>query len=613
MMQLSETQQQAISHDKGPAMILAGPGSGKTLVVTSRVKWLIEERAVPPREILVITFSRAAARQMRERFQKMMPGPCPVTFGTFHAVFFQILKVACGYTSADILREDERFRILSALAARENLSCEDRKEMIASLGEEIAAVKNDQIPLEHYYAHSCGEEAFRRICRGYEQTLRDNRKIDFDDMLVQAWKLLREREDLRKLWQQRYRYVLVDEFQDVNRLQYESVRMLTQAENNLFVVGDDDQSIYRFRGARPEIMLGFLKDYPQARVVRLEDNYRCGSRIVDLAGTVVSENRNRYPKHIRSASGKKGSTELRCLKDMETESLYIARLIRQSLEDGREPGQIAILTRTNTGGRYLAERLMEFSIPFVICDTMPILYDHWIAEDLFAYIRLGLGIRDRKDFMAVMNRPVRYLSRECLDTKTVDFERLRMWYEDKPWMVRRIDQLEEELAMLGRMRPYAAVNYIRSGMGYDGFLEEYAAKRRLKKEELLEVADELQEQARAFATFRDWSEHIARCREELAQQQEKAKRGEDMAENAVRISTLHSSKGLEYEEVFLPDLNERVIPHRKALLEAELEEERRLLYVGMTRAKEKLHLFWLRERYGKLQEPSRFLDPLIDE
>ena len=562
---------------------------------------------------MVITFSKAAAIQMRDRFYALCGGRRPaVSFGTFHAVFFRILMQAYHYSADSILREDMRLAILSDLADQYHLEGEDRRELLGGLTAEISRVKNEQIGLDHFYSAICPQETFRAIFAGYQKRLRQTGRIDFDDMLVYTKELLEQRPDILRGWQERFTYILVDEFQDINSLQYQIVRMLALPEQNLFAVGDDDQSIYRFRGAKPEIMLGFLRDYPDAQTINLEENYRCPDEVISSAAAVISGNKTRYPKVIRGVKGSIGDVQIRRFAGPAPESLYIVKKIREALERGLHYQDIAILCRTNTGGRYIAERLTEFQIPFFMRDAMPNLYDHWIAQDLFAYIRLGLGGRSRRDFLQIMNRPLRYISRECVDTPQVSFDRLQMWYEDKRWMVERLETMEEQIEALGRMKPYSAVNYIRKGIGYDDFLETYAEERMIRKEELLEIAGELQEQAGAFDSFERWSDHIEQYRQELERQREMGKRT-DVEEERVLLATLHSAKGLEFKEVFLPDVNEGILPFRKAMSTGDIEEERRLLYVGMTRAVERLHILYTRERAGKEMTPSRFLKGLIPE
>ncbi len=592
-------------------MVLAGPGSGKTLVITKRIEYLIKERRIAPEEILVITFTKAAAVEMRERFERLMGG-CRqgVTFGTFHSVFFRILKASYNLSADNIIREDQRLNLLGSLIEEARLSYEDQREMIDGLSGEISQIKNERIDPEHFYSGVCGASTFRDIYQKYIKKMREMKLLDFDDMLLYTWQLLVKREDILQFWQKKYRYILVDEFQDINALQYEIVQMLAQPENNLFVVGDDDQSIYRFRGAKPEIMLGFRKAYPDGRILYLKENFRCSRRIVEAAGQIISENQSRYDKEITCQRGSGDRIDMRQIPTAAAEALYIIRRIRLSIEEGRSPDEIAVLTRTNTGGRYLAEKLMEFEIPFRMDDIVPNLYDHWISRDILAYMRMAAGPIERSDFFRVMNKPLRYLSRDCVDSPRVDFNRLAVWYEDKPWMQKRLDTLEDDLQIIRAVRPYAAINYIRSGVGYEGYLKEYARERRIKEDELMEVLMELQERSREFDTFAAWQAHIDHYREQL--QQQKKNRFEDKDETPrITLSTLHAAKGLEYEEVFLPDVNEEVLPHKKSVLDADIEEERRLLYVGMTRAKDQLHILWVKDHHGRQMDPSRFLDVLL--
>ena len=604
-MQINDAQSRAIAHATGPAMILAGPGSGKTLVITQRTRYLIEECHVKPQEILVITFTKAAAQEMRQRFCAV-GNVSGVTFGTFHAVFFYILKYAYQYTSANILPEDGKFRILRQLLQKlppETLAdAQEEKELLSELVAEISLVKNEQINLENYYSRSCPEDVFRQIYRQYEEVRRAQGMLDFDDILVCTYELLAARKDILSAWQKRFRYILVDEFQDINLLQYKILRMLAEPENNLFIVGDDDQSIYRFRGAKPEIMLNFTKDYPDAKTILLDRNYRSVEPVIRGALKVIGENGHRYAKEIRGTRGEGQKIDIRELDSPEHESLYLVRCIQKSVEEGIPYSEIAVLFRTNHGVGPFAERLMEFMLPFEMHDTLPNIYEHWIAQDIFAYLHLAREGLDRTEFLQVMNRPKRYISRDSVNEKQVSFETLRTYYEDKDWMLDRIDRMEADLKLLSRMTPYAAVNYIRRGIGYEDYLKEYAKTRRMKPEELLDLLDEIQQGAKPYRTCEEWFGHI----EEYKKRLEENRLLQKKQENAVMLTTLHGSKGLEFREVFMVDVNEGIIPHRKAAVEADLEEERRLFYVGMTRAKDRLHIFYTRQRYGKAAEPSQF-------
>ena len=386
-MPFNEAQSAAVSHKDGPMMVLAGPGSGKTTVVTHRVQSLIEKHRVNPSSILVITFTRAAAREMKERFERLMEGrPMrgQVSFGTFHSVFFRILKLAYQYDASDIIREDQKLRVIRELTAKEQLEPEDENELISSLISEISAVKGEQIDLEHYYAKSCSGDSFRRIYRGYEEQLQRAHKIDFDDMLVMCWELFRKRPDILSAWQKKYEYILVDEFQDINRLQYQIVRMLAAPSDNLFIVGDDDQSIYRFRGAKPEIMLGFERDYPKAARVLLDVNYRSTREIVEASLRLIEHNEKRFKKSLKTAGSRGRGVITRIWEDEEEENSRIAEEIRMYAEAGCSYSDIAVLYRTNSGPKRLIEKLMEYNLPFRARDQVPNLYEHWISQNILS-------------------------------------------------------------------------------------------------------------------------------------------------------------------------------------------------------------------------------------
>lgn len=591
-------------------MVLAGPGSGKTTVITHRIRYLTGECGVNPSDILVITFTRAAAEEMKERYSRLVGGASGVSFGTFHSVFFRILKLAYQYNANNIVRTEQQTLFIRELAGKEELELEDENEFIASVLSEISSIKGEMIDLRHYYSKNCPDETFRRIYNGYEERMRRSGLIDFDDMMVMCRRLFTERADILSAWQRRYRYILIDEFQDINRLQYEIVRMISKPENNLFIVGDDDQSIYRFRGARPEIMLGFEKDFPDAKRILLDVNYRCTEEIAKAALCLIENNEKRFKKNIRT-TGKRGKPVItRVWPDSFEENKRIAGEIKSYQEAGVRYADIAVLYRTNSGPRLLMEKLMEYNLPFKVKDSVPNLYEHWIAANILTYIKIALGSRERADFLQIINRPKRYISRDSLKNTVVNFGEWKEWYRDKDWVADRIENLEYDLKALSRMSPLAAVNYIRQGMGYDGFLEEYASFRRMKPEELFETADQLKESAAGYKTFEEWFRHIEEYREELKRQASAGKA--EQAADAVTLATMHGAKGLEFKVVYILDANEGVTPHSKAALNEDIEEERRLFYVAMTRAKERLHIYSVKERYHKKAEISRFVEEYLN-
>ena len=647
-MDFNQAQMTALEHRDGPMMVLAGPGSGKTTVITHRIKRLLEA-GVDPSGILVITFTKAAATEMKERFLRLAreedekrkqaeqraggsrtgaekpffgtadPGPrrreacgtsleaagSRVSFGTFHSVFYHILKWAYRFPAGNVISGEEKRQYFKKFLDESEMEVEDEAEFISSIINEISYVKGERLDLKYYYSQNCPEEWFKKLYDGYDEMLKTTGKIDFDDMLVMCHELFTERKDILAAWQKKFKYILVDEFQDINLLQYQVVRMLALPENNLFIVGDDDQSIYRFRGAKPEIMLGFEKDFPGTKRVLLGTNYRSTKEIVETSLRLIEHNKVRFEKKLEPFRGSGRPVDFRVFDNPGHEMDTVAQSIRAYHDAGYQWSEIAVLFRTGANSGLMAERLMGYNIPFKLRDVIPNLYSHWIAKDLFAYMEIAAGSRNRSDFYRIMNRPNRYFSRDAFDTPIVSFDRLKSFYQDRDWMEERICDLEADLRAMAPLKPVAAVNYIRKAIGYDDYLRSYAEFRRMKPEELFETADKLAESAAEFATFVEWKEHAARYEEELKKQNQEER---EETKDRVTLSTMHSAKGLEYPVVFVVDANEGIVPHHKAGLPADIEEERRLFYVALTRAKDRLHVAAVKERYHRKTDVSRFVE-----
>ncbi len=613
MASFNHQQRMAVEHVDHPCLVLAGPGSGKTTVITHRTKKLIEEEGISPSNILVITFTKAAAMEMQQRFLQLMGGKrLPVSFGTFHAVYFQILKYAYNYRAENIIREEKKYEILRNIVHKTELDISDENEFVANLISEISNVKGEMLDVAYYYSKNCPEEVFKKIFREYNDTLIRANLIDFDDMLVMCYELLTKRKDILKLWQDKYRYILIDEFQDINRVQYEVIRLLAKPQDNLFIVGDDDQSIYRFRGARPEIMLNFEKDYPEAKKIILDTNYRSTPEIVAAAGKLIRNNKKRFEKQIRAERKNGSKPVILPFDNVYKECNYILEEIEQLIAKGLTYQDMAVLYRTNTNPRTLLEKLMEHNIPFCMKDVIPNLYDHFIAKDIIAYINAAVdfrekGVMKRGDMLRLINRPKRYISRDVFPRAEVNLEDVKRFYQDKGYVLERISKLEYDLAMIRNMNPYAAIQYIRHGIGYEEYLTEYAEYRRMKPEELYDVLEELSEAAKPYKTYREWFKKIEEYGEELKKQARERQEKKD----GITLATMHSSKGLEYRAVFIIDANETITPHKKALLPEDIEEERRLFYVAVTRAKDWLYICHCRERYGKETDVSRFVEEMV--
>ena len=588
-------------------MVLAGPGSGKTFVITHRVCHLIEKQNIRPENILVVTFSKAAAVEMRERFIKLMPDKQGerVTWGTFHSVYFHLLRTAYGYRGDQVITDAERYDVIRELMKKNQMESEDIAGLGTEILSEIAIVKQERMDILHYYAHSCPADLFRQIFVDYEKSISERKKIDFEDMLVMTYELLSQREDIRRACENRYQYILVDEFQDINRMQYEIIQLIAGERANLTIVGDDDQSIYRFRGAKPEIMLGFAKDYPKVKKVLLDINFRSTTQIIEAAGKLIAHNKERFEKQITAARGNGRPVDVIRFKNVYQEVKSIIDDITDYVKAGHSLDDIAILYRTNLQPRLMTEMLMQYNIPFVMKDNIPNLYDHWIAKDIKSYLRLSIGMEKRGDLLRICNRPNRYIKREALQFSDGQIRDLFKYYEDKPYMIERIAQLKTNLRAIQNMRPGMAVRFIRKGIGYDEFLEEYAQYHGIEEDELLDILGELEQSADRSETILDWFSHMEEYKEKLAQ----TKKQEEKI--GVRLMTFHSSKGLEYKIVYMIDCNQGITPHRKAKAIEDMEDERRMFYVAMTRAKDRLYVYSADSSFHKKAELSDFVKEIL--
>lgn len=610
-MSLNHAQTEAVAHNKGPCMVLAGPGSGKTLTIAKRIEYLIMKHKVRPEEILVITFTKYAAWEMKNRTRSICgPSSYAVTFGTFHGIYYGILKWAYRLNQSNLLSDEEKYRILREILPGidwdQEPEADEEKDYLQELAIEIGNVKNNCMDIEEYEPVKYTTEKFRKLYRTYEETKKKYRKIDFEDMLIQCRDLFMKRPDILKKWQEKFQYILVDEFQDVNQAQYDVVRMLAAPQDNLFVVGDDDQSVYGFRGAKPGIMMEFMKDYPKARQILLDVNYRSSGYIVKGALRVIGNNKIRFEKKIEAFRKPNETVHVQEVKDPVQEAEYVLERIREYREKGVSYTEMAVLYRTNVDARAMSELMTEYQIPFVMKEHLNNIYEHFIALDMISYLRLSQGEYDRKYFLQIANRPNRYLTRESMKTGNVSYESLRRYYRDKDWMVDRIDQLEWDMKMICDKTPYAAIQYIRKRMGYDEFLKEYAAYRKISSEDLFAVLEEIWQNSKGYGTIKEWFEHIESYGKMLKEQNKK--NGE---KEGVNLMTMHAAKGLEFDTVFVIEANEGSCPYKKAIADEEIEEERRLFYVAMTRAKRKLIISYVKEKNGKDLLPSRFVSELL--
>lgn len=598
----SSNQKKAIEHGAGPLMVLAGPGSGKTFVITHRIKYLIEGPGINPAHILVVTFSRAAAKEMKDRFEKLCK-KSPVTFGTFHSVFFNLLKTAYGFGSEQIASDELRYTLIKELIKRNSIENEDINTLAGNLLNEIALVKQDNISIKNYYSNSISSDTFKKIYSDYESELEARGKLDFEDMLSLTYELLSERSDILKAVQNRYRYILVDEFQDINFLQYNIIKLMAGEKQNITVVGDDDQSIYRFRGARPEIMLGFERDFRNVKKVFLDINFRSSTQIVNASTKLISFNSKRFPKSFKAKNGDGAPVSLIEFKNPFLEVNSIIKDIKDYIKSGQDINNIAVLYRTNLSPRLLIERLMRNNIPFTIRDAIPNLFDHWVAKDIISYIKLAINIGDKSDLLRISNKPNRYISRDSLSSSRANIETLFDYYDDKSYMIKRIVELREHLRTIKNLKPATALRYIRNVVGYDEYIEEYCDMNGVESDDCYSILGDLENSAAEYNNFNDWFVHMDEYKDELIEARKKSNEND----KGVRLMTFHSSKGLEFDIVYIIDVNEGSVPYKKAKGVDEIEEERRMFYVAMTRARKKLFICYCVENFGKSIGKSDFV------
>lgn len=613
-MSYNEEQQIAINHNKGPMMVLAGPGSGKTHVITNRIAKLIDSHNVSPENILVITFTKLAASEMEERFQNTYKSQVPVTFGTFHGIFYGILRWKYKISNDSILNDREKKKIITEIINGYDhedyidVDLDMEEDFVENIIKLIAVAKGENKNIDEFECEIVPTSTFRKIYKDYEIKRNQMKKLDFDDMICQCYRLLKENKEIRQQWQERFQYILIDEFQDINKIQFDTIKLLLGKERNIFIVGDDDQSIYGFRGAKPEIMLNFKKEFQDTKIVLLKVNYRSTQSIVKGASKLIAKNENRFKKEVNTINPVGASIHVQELKSIDEESTYVIDHIKQHLNNGLEYKDISVIYRTNIEVKNLASNLVRCNIPFQMKDRIPNIFEHFIAKDIKMYMDLAHGRETRQNIIGIINKPNRYVKRNALDGLDASLEALRETYVKVDYMYDRIVQLELDLRVLKNTTPYAFIEYLRVKVGYNDYIKDHADYYKVDVKELEETINQIQEMAKQFKSVDEWLEFVKDYGDKLEQSQQNY----NPDENAVRLHTMHGAKGLEFEHVLIIGCNEDITPNKKAKMPLEIEEERRMFYVAMTRAKKNLTLIYSKERNGKTMSPSRFVLELLN-
>lgn len=587
---LNDAQRKAVTYGVDPLLVLAGPGSGKTTVVIQRIFYLMEVLHVSPEKILVLTFTKDAALYMQKRFINQSEYSYPVTFGTFHSCFYHILKKSPGYKGITLITDVKKKELLYIVMKKYNLeiNSRDAEELLTA----ISYYKNTNNQ-EHSIkkVNSNWQAQFLDVFREYEILCKEENFMDFDDMVRECFCLLSENDRILEEWQERFPFILLDEFQDINPIQYKVIRLLAQKCGSVFAVGDDDQSIYSFRGASPSCIEEFQREFA-ANTILLEQNYRSNKEIVKVSLAVISQNKKRFQKSLYSAI--RYDEENQCVKVMEFESKEVQYEIiyNEILKSGNDDS-CAVLFRTNLQMQRMAVWLDKRGVKYEMKEKTQSIYEHFVVKDIMAYLKLAKEGFSRGLYLQIMNRPYRGIDREgVLESGSCKSGKAAM-------------ELEGQINRLKQCSLYLGVQYIRRAIGYEDYLRKKAGNRKELLSEWLEILDFISEDIKQYRELNEWEESL---------KERKKLRGEIERENtSLQLMTVHGAKGLEFDHVYIPDCNEGIYPYGTMQEEAVIEEERRVLYVAMTRAKKSLGLSYLGGSDKHPRLPSRFLNPILKD
>ncbi len=626
---LNDAQHEAVLHGEGPALVAAGPGSGKTFVITRRLLYLIQECNIPPEKILVITFTREAAKTMQERFLEELHqhkitqtnSNGFVSFGTFHSFFYQIIKQIPKYKEYQLITPAEKFKIAKSVLlqeCKEEVTDADIHRLLSNISyfkntgdyyADLSSLSQDESPEQ--------KEKFMLYFYRYEFLKNKYKRLDFDDMLYLCKKELKGDKKLLNHWQNRFSYILVDEAQDMNAIQYDVLKLLSISPYNLFMVGDDDQAIYGFRGSKAGIFQEFLKDYPSTRQIYLVENYRCAKNIVKSSKQLIEKNNCRVSKELISAieGTIKGNVEV--IGDITTTDTFNTIIEQLQNLESHQLHQQAVLFRTNFAMQTFATRLAIHNISFVMREKITNIYEHFIVKDILDFFYVASGENERSLYLRIFQKLRIPLGREALNEEKVDLKKVKEVYThgfyENSKVYEEILVLERNLIRLKGMRPALGIKYILHAMEYKKYLLRKITNTELPQE-MQQVLDWLMEDSESYIDFDTWNLHIEECKKILEKDLSLNRFGINKHEKkGIHLLTMHAAKGLEFQKVYIVGLNEGNIPQLRRgepVTKERIEEERRLFYVGMTRAKEELELHYVTGTKERPKMMSRFLNEL---
>lgn len=603
-MAFTKEQEKAISSQARAVLVVAGPGSGKTTVLTERLVYLLKN-ATDSGSCLLLSFTRASSKEMALRFRKRGLSGVSPHFSTIHALCLSLLKEGRGVGKENLVDLYEKMDWISRYFLEQGIAREEVEELLPNYCNQISYFKSIAEEERLAFLREEKNENFLPLFQYYEMMRKKRSKLDFEDLLIEVLLELQKNTDLAELWKKRYTHILVDEFQDLSLIQYAILKGLAERGASLFVVGDEDQSIYGFRGASPDILFRFEKDFPFCEKIFLQDNFRSKEEIVELSSRLIGKNKERFRKNLFGRQGRGGRAKYYIVESTAEEGRLIAEHVETCLKEGCRPEEIAILFRSKNQIPALLPEFLERNIPVVVYEEVNNVFQHFIGKDILAYLRLGMNPENGSDLIQILSKPYRGMRREKILHENAGLKDLRDSVKtDREH--RAVAALEMQLRTLSKLSPKEAVLFIRKEIGYEKYLEDFAKK---KNRDFTEWWDGLEEITSMSENYPDL-ESFFRFITEFNRKALEKRRSEEG--KGVRFMTYHSAKGLEFDEVFLPDCIEGVIPDGRAKKQGELEEERRSFYVALTRARKGIHIYVTKTRYSKKTVPSRFIPELLE-
>lgn len=611
--ELNDEQKLAVQHVNGPCLVVAGPGSGKTRVISHRLINLVLNENISPKKVLAISFTKASSTEMKNRTISLSNDHrmSRISFGTFHSVFFRILRYFEGYDLNSLIDDKTKLMTIKNIMKTLNIEDADNNDVIGDVINEISYVKNELMNPRDFKSNVVEIDDFEKLYNMYENIKYDINKIDFDDMLIKTYELLKRDINALNMVRDKYKFILVDEFQDINKVQFEVMKLICNPDNNIFVVGDEDQSIYGFRGARPDFLIEFEKYFGKSEKIVLDSNYRSYSEILEVSNKLIEKNKNRYEKVIISKLGSGGNVKYISAKDSDDEANIIINEIVRDVENRKANyNDYAIIYRNNIQSRAFVDILIDRRINFSVKDVPVTIYDHWACRDLISYLKIGIEKSSNEDWVRIINKPFRYISRDSINKVKNDEDFLFALINKCDLHKKQVETLEDldiDMNYIKGLSPEYAISYIRETLDYDRYILDYCTNKKIKVKDIMNILIDFSDSAKNYKTTEEFLNHIEEVKLEISKK-------DKYDSNGIMLTTMHSAKGLEFKYVYIVGVDEKTIPYSDEKerdpveLEKHIEEERRLLYVGITRAKQNVCISYPTFKHNKKVQESMFIE-----